>query len=379
MSLFATKRPAWMEVDLAALQHNYRLTARRAGVPVMAVVKADAYGHGAVPVALALAEAGATRFAVATVDELKELRAAGIAGPVLVLGYIAPHDYAQFLYNEGIATVFSYEQAAALSTAAAHSGCIADVHIKIDTGMSRIGFPVDDAAVAEIARIAALPALSVGGIFSHLACADEPLHPYNERQLAAFSDMVERCRRAGVEFPLRHLGNSAAALYLPAMAFDMVRAGIILYGCYPGPGLPDVGLRPVMSVKARLARVFTVPAGTGVSYGCSWIAPRHSVLATLPLGYADGVPRLTSNRGAVLLHGRRAPIVGRVCMDQFMVDVTDLTAAGLTVQTGDEAVLIGTQNGATISADEWAVQAETITYELFCHLGQRLPRYYKSE
>lgn len=366
-----------MELDLAALQHNFRRVREISGVPVMAIVKADAYGHGAVPSALALAEAGASHFAVATVEELTELRAAGICGPILVLGFVAKRDYPQLLYDEGHTAVYSREQAEILSDVASRSGCLAAVHIKIDSGMSRIGFPCTQQAAEDIAAIAQLPALRLAGVFSHLACADQLDDPYNQRQLAAFSAMVERCRALGVDFPLVHMANSAAALRLPEARFDMVRAGLALYGADPDPRLAPLGLKPVMTVKARLIRVFSIPAGTGVSYGCTWKAERDSVIATLPLGYADGVPRLLSNRGQVLLHGRRVNMVGRVCMDQLMLDVTDV-ARSEPVKVGDVAVLIGQQGQDTISSEELAAHAETINYELFCHFGQRLPRNYRA-
>ena len=211
ISLFDTHRCAWIEVDVAALQRNYRIIQEQAGVPVMAVVKADAYGHGAVPVALALAEAGATRFAVATADELQELRNAGICGPILVLGFVSKHEYPSLLYNEGLSAIYSLEQAQALSQAAARSGCLATVHIKIDSGMSRIGFPICAQSVEDIVAISQLPAIRIGGVFSHLACADQPEEPYNQRQLTAFRGMVRACRERGVDFPLIHMANSAGA------------------------------------------------------------------------------------------------------------------------------------------------------------------------
>lgn len=374
--LFDSHRCAWIDIDVAALQENYRIIQQQAGAPVMAVVKADAYGHGAVPVALALAEAGATRFAVATADELHELRNAGMCGPILVLGFVSKHEYPSLLYNEGLSAIYSLEQAQALSQAAACSGCLATVHIKIDSGMSRIGFPMDEQSVEDIFTISQLPAIRIGGVFSHFACADEPQSPYNQRQLAAFREMVQRCRQRGVEFPLIHMANSAAALTMPEARFDMVRAGIALYGYYPDALLDQgQGLKPVMTVNARITRVFSVPAGTGVSYGCIWTAPRDSVIATLPLGYADGVPRLLSNRGHVLIAGKRAPIVGRVCMDQFMVDVTDIVREH-PLSPGDKAVFLGCQGEECITAEEIATQAETVHYELLCHLGSRLPRNY---
>ncbi|MBQ6807913.1 MAG: alanine racemase [Firmicutes bacterium] len=375
-ALFDSHRCAWIEIDVAALQENYRKIQAQAGVPVMAVVKADAYGHGAVPVALALAEAGATHFAVATADELRELRNAGICGPILVLGFVSKYEYPSLLYNEGLSAIYSLEQAQALSQAAACSACLANVHIKIDSGMSRIGFPPDAQSVEDILAISQLPSIRIGGIFSHLACADDPENPYNQRQLQVFRDMVSRCREKGLEFPLTHIANSAAALALPEARLDMVRAGLALYGCYPHSALDQgQGLQPVMSVYARITRIFSVPAGTGVSYGCTWTAPRDSVLATLPLGYADGVPRLLSNRGHVLIAGQRAPIVGRVCMDQFMVDVTDIVAKQ-PLSPGDKVVFLGRQGEDCISAEEIAAHAETVHYELLCHLGSRLPRNY---
>lgn len=377
MSIFDTHRPAWMEIDIAALQHNYALMRKLAGVPVMAVVKADAYGHGAVPVALALAEAGATRFAVATAEELAELRSAGIACPILVLGFVAKRDYPQLLYDDGLTAVYSMEQAEVLSHEASRSCCVANIHIKIDSGMSRIGFPCTEEAAEEIAQISRMPSIRICGVFSHFACADELDCAYNEQQLRAFQQMVALCQSKGVEFPLVHMGNSAAILQLPQARFDMMRAGIALYGAYPDAAMAsmNLGLKPVMSVKARIVRIQSIAPGIGVSYGCTWVAKEPSVIATLPLGYADGVPRLLSNCGHVLIGGKRAPIVGRVCMDQFMVDITAI-AKEQKVEVNDEAVFLGRQGDEEIGIDEIAAHAQTVNYEILCHLGHRLPRNY---
>lgn len=372
---FESHRAAWMEVDIRALKHNYDLLCRSANVPVIAIVKADAYGHGAVPVAKALIEAGAPHLGVATVEELTELREAGITCPILILGFVDPLDYPQLIKEKGEVAIFSLDQAKALAEAARAMGCRADLQIKIDSGMNRVGFLCTEEAAEDILSISRMPELNLCGIFSHFCCADNLEEPYNRRQLDAFRGMVDLCRSKGVEFPLVHLGNSAAIMQLPEAHFDMMRGGIALYGTKPDASMDAMGLEPIMSVKARIVRIHTAEPGMGVSYGCTWRAERPSIIATLPLGYADGMPRLLSNKGHVLIGGKRAPIAGRVCMDQFMVDITDIVK-DTEVNLYDEAVIMGVQGEECISADEVAAQAGTINYEILCHFGRRLPRKY---
>lgn len=369
-------RPAWVEVDLAALRANFAEIRRVAGdTPVAAVVKADAYGHGAVRVSRELLAAGASALAVATLGEAVELRRAGLDAPVMLLGLLGDDEQAAALAVKYaiIVPVCSLAMAERQSRAAADQGKTALVQLVLDSGMGRIGFANNAEAVAEVQRIAALPRLKICGMFSHFATADEADKAYSQRQIAEFADFAAALSAAGVALPVRTLANSAALMELSAAHFDMVRAGIILYGYYPSDEVDRGILRlsPVLSLKARLTWVKEVPAGTAISYGRTYITPAPAKIATVPVGYADGWSRLQSNRGCVLVGGCRAPIVGRVCMDQFMIDVT-----GLDAKVGDEAVLIGTQGAERIDADEIAARCGTISYEIVSSLLPRLPRKY---
>lgn len=370
-------RPAWVEVDLAALRANFAEIKRVAGdVPVAAVVKANAYGHGALPVAQELLAAGAARLAVATLAEALELRAAGINAPIMLLGLIASDEEARLAVKYSVITpVCSHQMAACLSAAAVEQGRQALVQLVADTGMGRIGFARTDADVVEAARIAALPGVVICGMFSHFATADEADKTYAHTQAANFADFAERLAAAGVSLPCKTLANSAGLMELATAHYDMVRAGIILYGYYPSADVDKsiLALTPVLSLKARLTWVKDVPAGTAISYGRTHITAAPAKIATIPVGYADGWNRLQSNNGCVLVAGRRCPIVGRVCMDQFMVDVT-----GTNAKVGDEAVLIGRQGDELITADEVAARYGTISYEVTSALLPRLPRKYRN-
>lgn len=368
-------RPAWLEIDLAALRANFAEIRRVAGdVPVAAVVKANAYGHGAVPVARELLAAGAARLAVATVAEALELRAAGIAAPIMLLGLIAGDDEAALAVKYDVITpVCSYQMAARLNAAAQAQGKLAQLQLVADTGMGRIGFARTDDDVAEAVRIAALPDVVITGMFSHFATADESDKTFATAQSAHFADFAARLTAAGVALPCKTLANSAGLMEISAAHHDLVRAGIILYGYYPSHDVDKriLALAPVMSLKARITWVKDVPVGTSISYGRTHITAAPAKIATIPVGYADGWNRLQSNNGCVLVAGRRCPIVGRVCMDQFMVDVT-----GLDVQVGDEAVLLGRQGAEQITADEIAARYGTISYEVTSAFLPRLPRKY---
>lgn len=368
-------RPAWLEIDMAALRANFAEIKRVAGdTPVAAVVKANAYGHGAVPVARELLACGAARLAVATVGEALELRAADIAAPIMLLGLVAsPEEAALAVKYNVITPVCSRDMAAWLSAAAVAQGKVAAVTLVADTGMGRIGFACTDEDVAEAARIAALPNLTVCGMFSHFATADELDKAYAHEQAAKFADFAARLAAAGVNLPCKTLANSAGLMELAAAHHDLVRAGIILYGYYPSAEVDSsiLSLTPVMSLKALLTWVKEVPGGTAISYGRTHITAAPAKIATVPVGYADGWNRLQSNNGCVLVAGQRCPIVGRVCMDQFMVDVS-----GTDAKTGDEAVLIGRQGAEQITADEVAARYGTISYEVTSALLPRLPRKY---
>jgi len=371
------KQRTWAQISLPALEHNYR--ALRAMLPAgcrfLGVVKANAYGHGAVSVAKKLVELGSEMLAVACLDEALELRRAGIVAPILILG-ITPVQFAgQVVEHDITQTVFTMELAKALSEAAGRQGKTARVHIKLDTGMSRVGVLAHDAdrAAREVAELCALPHLEHEGIFTHFANADGD-EDYTMLQFTRFLDAVSALENNhGITFEIRHCAASAAALKYPCTHLDMVRSGIALYGHYPDPecrGLDGPGLVPVMSVYSRVAAVRQLPAGTPVSYGCTAAVERDSRIAVLPIGYGDGFFRLLSNRFWVQINGQRAPIVGRICMDMCMVDVTDLPH----VETGDVAAVFDKDKPLEDAAD----LVGTIQYELLCDVSPRIPRFYQS-
>ncbi len=368
--------PVWAEIDLDAIAHNMqeirRMTAPSA--KVMAVVKANAYGHGAVEVSRTALASGADWLGVARVEEGAVLRAAGIEAPVLVLGYIPPESSMDVLRHRLSQAVYTKDMALTLAEAAAREGTRARVHLKVDTGMGRIGWVCCPDVVGEILELAREPHLEIEGIFTHFASADVRDKTYTMTQFHKFTRFIEELHKNGLEIPLKHAANSAALMELPQTHLDMVRAGIIVYGLYPSDEVERsrVALRPAMSLKAVVAYVKDVPMGFKVSYGCTFTTDRPTVIATLPLGYADGYSRLLSSRGEALLHGCRAPVVGRVCMDQLMVDVGHIPG----VQMGDEAVLIGRQGDEEISADDVAAKLGTINYEVTCMVSNRVPRVY---
>ena len=359
-------RNAWIEVDLDALDHNARaLRAALGDTQIIGVVKANAYGHGAALVAPALEAAGVERFAVATVAEGAALRAAGVTRPVLVLGHAFPADAPAAVANRLALTVTDERLADALAGAAlAAGGEPAPVHVKVDSGMHRFGLPPREAA-ALAARVRERKGLRLEAIWTHMANADEADDGFSAEQGAVFAEALALAGPA----PLRHAANTATALRRPQLRYEAARIGLGLYGALPA-NTPDPGLRPVLTLKARLARVLDLAPGEGVSYGLTWRAARPSRAALVPVGYADGWKRALGNRGHALVGGRRVPIVGRVCMDQFLVDVTDVPAA----VAGDEAVLIGARGGESIAAGEVAAAADTISWDVLASLGARLPR-----
>ena len=370
-------RWAWAEVDLGAIEHNVRtLIDVVAPSRLWAVVKADGYGHGAVPVAHAALRAGAAGLCVALAQEGVALRSAGIDAPILVLSE-QPHEELVDAVRHGlICTVYSVDQIDALASAAAAAGrdVPVDVHVKVDTGMRRVGAEPDDvdALVASIERAA--PRLRLTGMFTHLPVADEPDDPFTAAQLLRFSELLARLRATGRDLSSVHVANSAGAVAHPLARHSFVRAGIAIYGISPGPGVDHLvaSLRPAMSLRARVSHVKRVRAGERISYGLRHTFAADTHVATLPIGYADGVPRrLSSVGGTVLLHGSRHPIVGVVTMDQLMVDV-----GGTPVAIGDEAVLIGAQGRESIAAAEWAEHLGTIGYEIVCGISQRIERRY---
>ena len=369
--LFDTLR-TWAEVDLDAIMHNY-MAARNhlpGNMKLLVTVKANAYGHGAVTVAKLL-EKQVDYFALAAMDEAVQLRQAGITTPLLVLGPVLPADYSRAARHDVTLTVSSLAEAEAISACAEAQGKKITVHFALDTGMSRIGFACTDEAAKEIAEAAKLPGIIPEGIFSHFALADSKDKSYVNLQIENFRRMVAAI---GVKFPICHLYNSAAITELEP-EFDMAREGIILYGLLPSDEV-DLsrigGVKPVMALRSHVSYVKTLPAGTPVSYGCTYVTEKETVIATVMAGYADGVPRLLSNCGEVIIRGVKAPIVGRVCMDQFMVDVSHIP----NVCAGDTVTIFGTDGEVTITADEVAEKARTIGYELVCGVAPRVPRVY---
>ncbi|HET9078693.1 MAG TPA: alanine racemase [Acidimicrobiales bacterium] len=375
-------RPAWAEIDLAAITHNASvLAARAAPAALCAVVKAGGYGHGPVQVARAALAGGATWLAVALVEEGRDLRAAGVDVPILVLSEPPPAAMAEVVASGLTPTVYTGAGLEAVSAEAARSGAGRTgppfpVHVKVDTGMHRVGASTAD-AVALAGRVDADPHLHLDGFWTHFAVSDEVEDPFTGTQIDRFADALRRLEASGVRPRVRHAANSGGTLWHRDSHFDMVRCGISLYGLAPaddGPGRPAVpDLRPAMSLKAHVSFVKTVAAGERLSYGRRYAVRTDSVVATVPLGYADGIPRrLFADGGQVLIGGRRRPIAGTVTMDQILVDC----GPDAPVQAGDEVVLIGRQGDESISAWEWAAATGTIAYEVVCGISGRVPRVY---
>jgi alanine racemase len=368
-------RPVWAEIDVAAVHANVEAFARLAEpARVIAVVKADGYGHGAVAVARAALHAGAGGLAVALVEEGAQLRNAGIDAPILVLSEPVPEAAPAVVEQRLVPVVYTSGGIAALGKAvAAHGAEPLPVHLKIDTGMHRVG--CDPRDVLDLAsHIVEQRELSLAGVCTHFAVADEPENGYTEDQRVRFEHALASLRAHGIDPGAVHACNTAATITCPAARYDFVRIGIGLYGIPPAPVLADaVDLTPVMSVKARVSHVQRIPAGERVSYGLRYRAGHDTTIATVPAGYADGVPReLSHHGGEVLLHGRRVPIAGTVTMDQLMIDVGDGP-----VEVGDEVVLIGRQGDEHITAEEWAARMDTIAYTVVCGIGPRVPRVYR--
>ena len=361
----------WAEVNLDAVLHNFMAARNRLpeNMKLLVTVKANGYGHGAVPVAKLL-EDKADYFALAAMDEAVQLRQAGVRAPLLILGPVLQLDYRRAAQYDIALAVSSLAEAKAVSQCAEDTGKKIIVHFALDTGMSRIGFPCTKEAALELREAAQLPGIIPEGVFSHFAMSDSKNKSYVNLQAGNFRHMLDM---AGVDFPIRHLYNSAAIAELEP-EFDMARQGILLYGLRPSDEVDGSGLgvKPVMALRSHVSFVKDLPAGTPISYGCTYVTSNDSVIATVMAGYADGVPRLLSNCGEVIIRGVKAPIVGRVCMDQLMVDVTHIPG----VQPGDIVTIFGTDGEVTITADEVAEKAQTIGYELVCGIAPRVPRVY---
>lgn len=370
------QRPAWAEINLTALAFNMR-EIRRITSPnskIMAVVKANAYGHGIMGIAETVLQHGADMLGVATLGEAINLRERGFLAPILIFGY-TPFEHArETVFFDLIQTVYTYKAAEILSEEAGRQKKKAIIHIKVDTGMNRLGFSLDDLSLFEIKRIAKLPNLNIEGIFTHFAVADIEDRSYTNHQFERFMVFLDNLKKRGIEFQMRHAANSAGIMEFPEAHLDLVRPGILMYGCYPSDEVDKnkLELIPVMTIKAKAAAIKTIVTGETVSYGRRFTAKKETKILTLPLGYADGFSRLLSGKMEVLVRGKRVPAVGTICMDQFMVDVSDIED----IQIGEEIVIIGRQNGQAILVDELAKKMGTINYEILCGISERIPRIY---
>lgn len=367
----------WAEINLDNIAHNVKEIRKLVGkrTEIMAVVKADAYGHGVLETVSTIVENGASRLAVSMLDEAIQLRKIGIDIPILVLSHTNPKRADELIKYQITQTVYSHDMAKVLSDEALRQGVKARVHIKIDTGMTRVGFPPGYSAVKDVVEIQKLPGIIVEGIFSHFATADEKDSNYTMHQMELFESIISELNRIGILIPIRHISNSAAVLQYPEFSMELVRPGIILYGIYPSEDVSKevADLKPAMTLKTNIAMVKWVETGTTVSYGRKYTTGRRSLVATIPVGYADGYSRLLSGKSRVLVNGQFAPVVGSICMDQCMIDITDIDGD---VNIGDEVVLLGKQGNNEITAQELAGYMGTIPYEVVCIIGKRVPRVY---
>jgi len=368
---------AWAEVSLDAIARNFNAIRKivNKDANIMCVVKADAYGHGAIEVGRRLLSCGAAALAVATIEEAIQLRQAEITSPILILGYTNPRKCNEIVQHDITQTIFSYDTAKQLSDVAVGLNKKAKIHIKIDTGMTRIGLRTDKDSISVIQQISILPGIEIEGIFTHFAAADQSDKSYTNMQFDSFMQFNRELEKSGLCIPIKHVCNSAGIIECPEMHLNLVRPGIILYGLYPSSEVDKsrIYLEPALSLKARITMVKDVVAETPVSYGCTYITRHLSRIATVAIGYGDGFSRLLSNKGHVLVNGELAPIIGRICMDQCMIDVSSLKND---VAVGDEVVLIGRQGTDEISAGQLADEIGTISYEIVCAIGKRIPRIY---
>jgi alanine racemase len=368
-------RPAWVEINLDHLAHNI-VQFRQLVAPqtrIMAVVKADGYGHGALMIGKTALASGAESLAVAFVEEGIYLRQSGIDAPILLLGYTDPVQFTTLISYNLTPTVFDLPTAVEFSKQAQAAGVVLPLHLKLDTGMGRVGLlPAEAVAVTE--QIAALPALEIEGIFTHLAVAEDEDRSYTEEQLRKFNQIIETMKAKGISFPLIHAANSAAAINNPDAHYNLIRLGLALYGHYPATTLRKCGisLKPALTFKSRVVLVKSLPPGSCISYGCTYQTANEELIATVPVGYADGYSRLLSNQGEVLIRGVRAPVVGRICMDHLMVNVSHIPG----VHRGDEVVLYGRQGAEEMAVEEVADKIGTVNYELLCAVDKRVSRFY---
>lgn len=359
-------------INLDAIRHNIDAVRQRSGVKVMAIIKADAYGHGAIPIAKLL-EKDCEFFGVSSILEAMELRNAGIQNPILILGVTQISAFPTAVRNSIRPAIFRWEDAVELSKCAREAGVIAPFHFALDTGMSRIGFQVSEESADICAKIAALPNLKAEGLFSHFATADCADLSRAEKQAERFAQFDSMLKARGVEIPIRHLNNSAGVMNFPS-TYEMVRSGIVTYGLYPSDEVePErLPLVPALEWVTRITHIKTLEPGREIGYGGTYTTTKPTVVATIPIGYADGYRRNLSGKFYVLIHGQKAPILGRICMDQMMVDVTHIPEAAL----NDSVILIGKSGDAQITVEEIAAPADSFNYEFVCGISRRVPRVY---
>ena len=365
----------WCDISLDNLKYNIEQVKKKVSPKTMlcGIVKANAYGHGASEIARTLLDNGFNYLAVAFIDEAEDLRNSGITdAPILILGNTPKDTVAEVIEYNITAAVYNTETAEAISAEAVRRNKTAKIHIKIDTGMSRIGFLPTDESINKIAAIKKLPNLEIEGIFTHFANSDSSDESMTLMQFARFTDVIEKLEKRGIEIPIKHCCNSAAIIKFPHMHLDMVRAGIILYGMYPSDIDYDISLKPLMQLKTTVINVKQLNPGETISYGATYTVSEPTKVATIAVGYADGYPRLLSNKARVLVNGQFANILGRICMDQCMIDVTAVN----NINVGDEVIIIGESEGKRITADDAASAIGTIGYELVCLVGKRVPRIY---
>lgn len=366
------------KIDLDAIYHNLIETKKRLkpGTKLMAIIKADGYGHGAVPIAWTV-DSIVDAYGVAILEEAIELRKAGVTKPILILGYTPSMLFEEVIENDITQTVFNFDMAKQMSLQAVALEKQAKIHIKLDTGMSRIGFNDSNETINIIKEINELPNISITGMFTHFACADMTDKTSAKHQFERYVDFAERLERVGIKIPTKHVANSAAIIDLPETHMNMVRSGISTYGLYPSEEVDkqNLSITPAMKLITRVIFVKEVEPGTGIGYGSTFIAKHKMKVATIPVGYADGYPRALSNQGRVLIQGTSVPIIGRVCMDQFMVDVTELDE----VKEGDKVTLVGRDGIEEITVEELADLSYSFNYEFVCDVSKRVPRvYYKN-
>ena len=368
-------RPAWAEIDLDAIAYNTRNIKKLIGdKDLIAVVKANCYGHGVIDIIPTLLENGVSRFAVAMISEALEIRDNKITAPVMILGFTPLYLGEELINNNIEQTVYDLDYAKELSKIALTLNKKAKIHIAIDTGMGRIGFLPNEKSIDNIAEICSLEGIEVIGIFTHFSTSDEKDKEYSHEQFTKMLSVMDTLKKRGIDIPLKHVANSGAIIDLPDTYLDAVRAGIILYGYYPSDEIDknNLALKPALTLKATITNVKTLEKDMYVSYGRTFKTSNETIVATIPVGYADGYLRKLAENGKVIIKGEFAPIIGRICMDQFMIDVTNIPD----VKIGDEVILLGEKNGLKYNADDMAKKLDTINYEVTCMLKSRLPRVY---